>query len=71
MRDNLCFRSMTTTKLFSDANLNSFCIFVSEVNRLKEEDANLITIKIQYDKQLLNERTLKTQVSLEESNLNW
>lgn len=34
---------------------------LDQVNRLKEEDANLITIKIQYDKQLLNERTLKTQ----------
>ncbi|XP_062893636.1 rho-associated protein kinase 2 isoform X4 [Mobula hypostoma] len=32
-----------------------------QVNKLKEEDANLMNIKVQYDKQLLNERTLKTQ----------
>ncbi|XP_072354890.1 rho-associated protein kinase 2-like [Scyliorhinus torazame] len=32
-----------------------------QIQKLKEEDANLANIKFQFDKQLLNERTLKTQ----------
>ncbi|XP_068089366.1 rho-associated protein kinase 2 [Hyperolius riggenbachi] len=32
-----------------------------QIQHLKEEDNNIMTIKAQYDKQLLNERTLKTQ----------
>uniref|UniRef100_UPI00398F5178 rho-associated protein kinase 2-like isoform X2 n=2 Tax=Pristiophorus japonicus TaxID=55135 RepID=UPI00398F5178 len=32
-----------------------------QVHKLKEEDENIINIKIQFDKQLLSERTLKTQ----------
>ncbi|XP_067878782.1 rho-associated protein kinase 2 isoform X2 [Heterodontus francisci] len=32
-----------------------------QIQKLKEEDANVTSIKVQFDKQLLNERTLKTQ----------
>lgn len=36
---------------------------VTEIAKLKEEEANIGNIKAQFEKQLLNERTLKTQVS--------
>uniref|UniRef100_A0A8B9QX62 Rho-associated protein kinase 2 n=1 Tax=Anas platyrhynchos TaxID=8839 RepID=A0A8B9QX62_ANAPL len=35
--------------------------FGKEITKLKEEEANIGNIKAQYEKQLLNERTLKTQ----------
>lgn len=47
-------------------NFNCFLFFnyiAAEITKLKEEEANIGNIKAQYEKQLLNERTLKTQVS--------
>lgn len=40
-----------------------FYYFATEITKLKEEEANIGNIKAQFEKQLLNERTLKTQVS--------
>lgn len=41
----------------------SFNYLTTEITKLKEEEANVGNIKAQFEKQLLNERTLKTQVS--------
>lgn len=41
----------------------SFNYLATEITKLKEEEANVGNIKAQFEKQLLNERTLKTQVS--------
>lgn len=38
--------------------------FITEIMMLKEEAAATATIKAQLEKQLLNERTLKTQVNI-------
>lgn len=39
-----------------------FC--VSELSRLKDEEISAVAIKAQFEKQLLTERTLKTQVCI-------
>lgn len=39
-----------------------FYYSATEIAKLKEEEANVGNIKAQFEKQLLNERTLKTQV---------
>lgn len=51
---------MVVSGLVINIMVTIFC--VSELSRLKDEEISAAAIKAQFEKQLLTERTLKTQV---------
>lgn len=53
---------MVVSGLVVNIMVTFFC--VSELSRLKDEEISAAAIKAQFEKQLLTERTLKTQVCI-------